>query len=62
MNIVGYADADWGDSVDSRKSTPGCVVVRNGGAFSWMNKLQDVVALSSVEYIAASEATREAIS
>ncbi len=61
--VTGYADADWGGCVNTRKSTTGYVFVRNGGAISWQSKLQDVVALSSVEaeYIAASEATKEAV-
>eukprot|EP00253_Pinus_taeda_P012962 PITA_12962 len=36
---------------------------KNGGAISWMSKLQEIVALSTtkVEYIAASDASKEAI-
>lgn len=56
-----YCDADWGSSIDDRKSRTGYVVIMSGGAVSWCSKKQSVVALSSTEaeYIALSSAARE---
>ena len=58
----GYCDADWGGSED-RKSTSGYVFLLNGAPISWSSKRQPTVALSSTEaeYIAATQATKEAI-
>eukprot|EP00253_Pinus_taeda_P003776 PITA_03776 len=46
-----------------RRSTTGYVFTLVGGAISWMTKLQETVVLSTteVEYIAASDASKEAI-
>eukprot|EP00253_Pinus_taeda_P032818 PITA_32818 len=45
------------------RSTSDRCIVFNGGAISWMSKLQETVALSTTEaeYIAASDASKEAI-
>jgi ketosteroid isomerase-like protein len=61
-NICGYTDSDWaGDSKD-RKSQGGYVFTLNGGPISWRSRKQELVALSTLEaeFIACSEATREA--
>jgi hypothetical protein len=59
--LVAHCDSDWAGDGDSRKSTSGFIVKYNGGAVSWSNSLQSVVACSSceAEYIAASECGRE---
>lgn len=44
-NFTGYTDADGGRDED-RRSTPGYVFSKMGGAISWNCTQQDVVALS----------------
>ena len=62
-SLHGYTDSDWAVDVDDRKSTGGYVFLLQNGAISWKAKKQTTVALSSteVEYVAASEAAKEAI-
>jgi hypothetical protein len=57
----GYADAAYANA-DDFKSTTGYVFLAAGGAITWKSKKQTVIALSSteVEYVALSEAGREA--
>lgn len=57
----GYADAAFANA-DESKSVSGYVFLEGGGAITWLSKKQSVVALSSTEaeYIALSEASREA--
>eukprot|EP00253_Pinus_taeda_P034842 PITA_34842 len=54
--------ANPGD-LDKRRSTTGYVFTLAGRAISWMSKLQETVALSTIEaeYIATSDASKEAI-
>jgi transposase InsO family protein len=61
--LLGYCDSDWANDYEDRRSTTGYVFMTAGGAISWKSKRQPTVALSSTEaeYMAASEATREAI-
>jgi hypothetical protein len=62
--ISGYTDADWAGCRQTRKSIGGCIFYGiTNGAIAWQAKGQSVVALSTLEaeYIAASDATREAI-
>lgn len=60
---VAYSDADYASDLTSRRSTTGYVFVVNGGAVSWMSKLQPTVAVSTAEaeYMAASAAVKEAL-
>jgi hypothetical protein len=62
-SLVGYTDSDWAGDTSDRKSTGGFVFLLAGGAISWRSKKQTIVALSTTEaeYIAASEASREAL-
>ena len=48
---------------DSRRRTTGYVFIVGGIAVSWISKLQQVVALSTIEaeYVAATEASKEMI-
>jgi hypothetical protein len=57
-----YAD-NYGDETDNRRSTTGYVFTLGGTAVSWKSSKQKVVACSTAEseYIAAYEASREAI-
>ena len=61
--MIGYCDADWASNIDDRRSITGYVFMLCGGAVSWQTKKQPTVALSSVEaeYMAATQATKEAI-
>ena len=61
--ICGYTDADWAGDIESRRSTSGYVFMMNGGCISWKSQKQRTVALSSTEaeYMALSEATKEAV-
>jgi hypothetical protein len=63
LQLQGFTDADWQGDLDARKSTSGYLFTLAGGAISWRSKKQDSVALSSMEaeYIAASEAVKEAV-
>jgi hypothetical protein len=59
--FLGYADAAFA-SADEPRSTTGYVFMMAGGAITWFSKKQSIIAMSSTEaeYIALSEATREA--
>jgi len=63
INVHGYADANWGGDVDTRKSTTGYLFVVNNGAILRTSRRQTTVALFTMEpeYMALSDATREAI-
>ena len=53
---------DWANDSADRKSQGGHMVVLNNGAILWQSRKQDLVAASTTEaeYIACSEASREA--
>ncbi|KAE8188965.1 hypothetical protein CF336_g5867 [Tilletia laevis] len=61
--LVGYADSDHGADPTTRRSVSGYVFFLYGNPVTWRSKLQDTVSVSSTEaeYVALSEATREAI-
>jgi phosphoribosyl-AMP cyclohydrolase len=63
MEIHGFVDADWAGDPDQKISTSGYVFNLFGGAISWMNKRQVVVALSTTEdeYMVATHASKEAV-
>jgi hypothetical protein len=48
-NLVAFADADWANDVETRRSVTGWVVFLNGGPVSWRVKRQQTVATSSSE-------------
>ena len=62
-DIIGYSDADFASDEDDRKSYTGYVFLVNGGAVTWSCHKQHTVAFSSMEleYMALSDAAREAI-
>ncbi|KAI4338646.1 hypothetical protein MLD38_023679 [Melastoma candidum] len=62
-DLVGYVDSDWARSLDDHRSTSGYLFCIGTKPISWSSKKQSTVALSSAEaeYIAANEATREAV-
>ena len=61
--IIGYTDSDYGGCVDTRRSTSGYIFLFAGGAISWRSTLHKCTSLSTTkaEYIAASDASKEAI-
>src|SRR5579871_5653970 len=63
IRLFGYTDANWGGNLDNRRSTGRFIFIFTDRAISWSSKLQETVALSSTEseYIAATQASREAI-
>ena len=63
LALTGYVDADWAADVNTRRSVTGYVFTLAGGAVSWASRKQHSTALSSTEaeYMAASQATTEAI-
>ena len=63
LEPIGYTDSDFQSDIDSRKSTSGYVFTFGGGAISWRSVKQSSIADSTMEaeYIAASEAAKEAV-
>ena len=63
LETIGYTDSDFQGDIDSRKSTFGYVFTLNGGAICWRSVKQTCVADSTTEaeYVAASEAAKEAV-
>jgi hypothetical protein len=63
MDIHSFVDADWAGDLDRRGSTSGYVFNLFGGAISWMNKRQAVVARSTIEdeYMAATHSSKEEV-
>ena len=61
--LVGYVDANFVGSIDTRKSLTCYVFTLFGTAISWKSMLQSVVALSTTEteYIAVTEAVKKAM-
>ena len=58
-----YVDASHASDVDTRRSITGYIFFISGGPVSWQIRMQNSVALSSMEaeYMAASAATQEAM-
>ena len=61
-NLVGYFDSAHADTA-TKRSTCGYLFTLYGGIISWSTKVQRTIALSSTEaeYMAGTEATREAV-
>ena len=60
---IGYTNSDFQSYIESIKSTSGYVFTLGGGAVSWRSVKQSSIADSTMEaeYIAASEAAKEAV-
>ena len=63
LNISGYTDASFQSDRDDSKSQSGYIFNLNGGAVCWKSSKQTTVTDSTTEaeYIAASEAAKEAV-
>ncbi|MES7295843.1 Ty1/Copia family ribonuclease HI [Cutibacterium acnes] len=63
LKVSGFTDASFQTDTDDFRSQSGYVFCLNGGAVSWRSSKQDTVADSTTEaeYIAASEAAKEAV-
>ena len=63
VELIGYVDADYAGDRDKRRLTTAYVFTLCGCCVSWKSQLQPIVALSTTEaeYIAATEAAKEAI-
>ncbi|KAJ9545152.1 hypothetical protein OSB04_024859 [Centaurea solstitialis] len=63
ISVTGYSDASFQTDRDDFRSQSGYVFTLNGGAISWKSSKQDTIADSTTEaeYIAASDAAKEAI-
>ncbi|KAK8538769.1 hypothetical protein V6N12_034477 [Hibiscus sabdariffa] len=63
LRIKGYTNASFQTDKDDSRSQSGFVFCLNGGAVSWKSSKQDTIADSTIEaeYIAASEAAKEAV-
>ena len=59
--LVGFADADWANAMDDRRSYTGYFFKLANAAISWSSRKQKSVALSSTEYVSLSEAAKEAM-
>ena len=61
--LVGFADADWGNFNVDRRSYSGYLFILAGGAVTWEARKQRTVALSSTEaeHLCLSEAAKEGI-
>jgi hypothetical protein len=60
--VLGYADADWGGCLETRRSTTGYLFKTYGGIIGWKSKRQSTMALSTTqaEVLAVTDATRQA--
>ena len=63
FDLVGWTDSSWTQDQDNHRSTSGFIFDIAESSISWSSKKQATVATSSVEaeYIASSNATKEAI-
>ena len=62
-SVIGYVDSDFAGDLDRRRSLTGYVFTFASGAISWKAALQSKAVLSTTEaeYMAATEAVKEAI-
>ena len=61
VELVGYADSNWGNDVVDRKSTTGALLQLGGCVIVWKTRKQNMVALSTskAEFVAASDAVKK---
>jgi hypothetical protein len=63
LSLEGYVDSDFQGCMDTSRSTTGWIFLLGGAPVSWCSQRQKTISHSSceAEYIAASEASREAV-
>jgi len=63
LHVIGFSDPNWGGDINDQFSTTGYVFMVNNGCVSWSSHKQTSVATSTMaaEYMALSDASREAI-
>jgi hypothetical protein len=63
VTLVGFADSDWANDVNTRRSVGGYIFMLSNGPIAWRSKLQGSVAKSTAEaeYVSAADAATEAI-
>ncbi|KAJ9552405.1 hypothetical protein OSB04_016450 [Centaurea solstitialis] len=63
ISVIGYSDASFQTDRDDFRSQSGYIFTLNGCAISWKSSKQDTIAVSTTEaeYIAASDAAKEAV-
>lgn len=63
ISLLGFADSDWANCLDTRRSVGGRAYTLGSGVISWQARKQKTIAASSceAEYVAAFEACKEAI-
>jgi len=61
--LKGFSDADWAGDFETRRSTTGFMIILGAAAVSRASKLQNTMALSTIEaeYMAVCEASKEAV-
>ena len=61
--VEGYCDADFAGDLDTRRSTTDFVFILSGGVICWSSRLQPTVAVSTseAEYMASTQAVKEAL-
>ena len=47
--MVGYADSDWADDVDDRRSVSGGALFIDGSLVAWVSRKQNLVCTSTAE-------------
>lgn len=63
MQLTGYADADWGSCINTRRSVTGALVFIGGNLIMWKSTKQNTTALSATEseYMSVTDACREVL-